>query len=139
VVQQTFASIDANLTETLVHLRTAAGPDTTIVAMTYFNSLLDCDLQQAVENANLILEGLPGISLGLNGTIRQAAARADVAVAETFGLLGPDDLVGGEDCLHANDSGYMKIADAFAEVLLPWADRSALDALPFTLGTPPIR
>lgn len=130
VVQQTLASIDVNLTETLVHLRAAAGPDTTIVTMTYFNSLLDCDLQAAVENADLILEGLPGISPGLNGIIREAAARADVSVAETFGRLGPDDLVGGEDCLHANDSGYLKIAEAFASVLLPLPDSDAFDARP---------
>jgi lysophospholipase L1-like esterase len=32
-------------------------------------------------------------------------------------LLGPGDLVGGTDCLHPNDAGHQKIAEAFAAVL----------------------
>jgi lysophospholipase L1-like esterase len=32
-------------------------------------------------------------------------------------LLGSGDLVGGTDCLHPNDVGHQKIAEAFAAVL----------------------
>jgi lysophospholipase L1-like esterase len=52
------------------------------------------------------------------------ADRAHVLVADTFGRLGPNDLVGGEDCLHANDAGYEKIAESFIEVLEPARGRS---------------
>jgi lysophospholipase L1-like esterase len=135
VVQRTLATVETNLTQILMQLRAAAGPDTTIVTMTYYNSLLGCDLQAAADNADLILEGLPSITPGLNGIIRQAAARADAAVAETFGQLGADDLIGGEDCLHANDAGYMKIADAFASVLLSEPEPAGYDARPTELRT----
>ena len=40
-----------------------------------------------------------------------------VEVAEVFGDLGPQDWVGGNDCLHPDDSGYEKVAAAFVEVL----------------------
>jgi lysophospholipase L1-like esterase len=40
-----------------------------------------------------------------------------VLVADTYGLLGPGDLVGGTDCLHPNDAGHQKIAEAFAAAL----------------------
>ena len=66
---------------------------------------------------NLVLEGGPGLPAGLNDLIRSIAAGANASVAETFGLLGPGDLVGGADCLPANDSGYKIIADSFAEAL----------------------
>jgi lysophospholipase L1-like esterase len=119
-VTETFATIEENLTETLVMLRHAAGPDTRIAVMTYFNSLLACDKRASVESVDLLLEGVPGIVSGLNDVIRQAAATADAVVADTFGLLGPSDLVGGSDCLHPNDAGYKRIARAFALAL---ADR----------------
>jgi hypothetical protein len=44
---------------------------------------------------NLALEGSPGLVVELNDLIRSIAAGVDPSVAETFGLLGPDDLVGG--------------------------------------------
>ena len=31
--------------------------------------------------------------------------------------LGPGDLVGGTDCLHPNDAGHQRIAEAFGAVL----------------------
>lgn len=116
-VQETFAGIEENLTETLVLLRHAAGPETRIAVMTYFNAFLACDQRASVASVDLLLEGVPGISAGLNDVIRHAAATADAVVADTFGLLDPSDLVGGSDCLHANDAGYKKIARAFAFVL----------------------
>ncbi len=116
-IQTRFATVAQNLTLTLTQLRAAAGPDTEIVVMTYYNSLVGCQLSQFAPLGNLVLEGGPGLPAGLNDLIRSIAAGVDASVAETFGLLGPSDLVGGADCLHANDSGYRIIADSFAEAV----------------------
>lgn len=123
-VQETLSTISRNLIDILMPLRAAAGPDTRIAVMTYFNTLIACDYQHVADNAELVLEGVPGITPGLNGVIRQAAERADALVADTFGLLEESDLVGGPDCLHANDAGYRKIATAFTSVLTPDIARS---------------
>ena len=117
-VREVIGQIERNITDILRQLRAAAGPETSISVMTYFNSLIDCDFQDAAPNADLVLEGDPDLSRGLNEVIRQAAARADATVAETYGQLERDDLIGGVDCLHANDAGYVKIADAFLEAIL---------------------
>lgn len=116
-LQETFSTISENLTAILMQLRAAAGPEIRIAVMTYFNSLIACDYRDAADNAELVLQGIPGITPGLNGIIRLAAERADALVADTFGMLGVNDLIGGIDCLHANDSGYEKIASAFMTVL----------------------
>lgn len=116
-VQETLSMISRNLTATLMPLRAAAGPETRIAVMTYFNALIGCDYRDVADNAELVLNGVPGITPGLNCVIKQAADRADALVADTFGKLEIGDLVGGVDCLHANDSGYEKIAEAFTSVL----------------------
>lgn len=116
-VQETLTTISRNLTAILMQLRAVAGPDTSIAVMTYYNALIGCDYRHVADNAGLVLEGVPGIMPGLNGVIRQAAERADVRVADTFGLLLEEDLIGGADCLHVNDAGYRKIARAFTSVL----------------------
>jgi lysophospholipase L1-like esterase len=116
-IQARFATIVENLTITLTQLRAAAGTDTEIVIMTYYNSLIGCQLSGLAPLGDLVLEGGPGLPLGLNDLIRSIAVGADASVAETFGLLGPRDLVGGADCLHADDSGYRIIANAFADAL----------------------
>jgi lysophospholipase L1-like esterase len=123
-VQKTLTTIEHNLTTILMELRAAAGPDTEIAVMTYYNALIGCDYSDIADNAELVLQGVPGVTPGLNGVIRPVADRAHVLVADTFGRLGPDDLVGGEDCLHANDAGYEKIAESFIEVLEPARGRS---------------
>ena len=38
--------------------------------------------------------------------------------AETFGMLGAGDFVGGADCLHPNLSGHSRIAAAFNDVFV---------------------
>jgi hypothetical protein len=48
---------------------------------------------------------------------REVAARYDVRVAEVFRDLASDDWVGGSDCLHPDDSGYVKVTIAFLEAL----------------------
>jgi lysophospholipase L1-like esterase len=35
-----------------------------------------------------------------------------------FGALDTGDLVGGDDCLHPDDSGHAAIAEAFADAIL---------------------
>ncbi|MQB00258.1 MAG: hypothetical protein GEU78_08200 [Actinobacteria bacterium] len=117
-IQQRFTTFIQNFTLTLNQLRAAAGPDTEIVVMTYYNSLVGCNLAALSSLGDVVLEGAPGIlAMGLNDWIRAIAAGAGASVAETYGRLGPADLVGGTDCLHANDSGYRIIADAFAQAI----------------------
>ena len=67
--------------------------------------------------ADVVLEGGPGVAVGLNDLIRSIAAAHGVLVAETYGQLGPGELVGGDDCLHTNDAGYQRITEAFAAAL----------------------
>jgi lysophospholipase L1-like esterase len=111
---QTFA---ANFTQILGELRAATGPDTVLIAMTYYNPLPSCRLASLAPLADAVLEGGPGVTLGLNDLIRSIAAANGVLVAETYGQLGPGELVGGSDCLHPNDAGYQRITEAFAAVL----------------------
>jgi lysophospholipase L1-like esterase len=111
---QTFA---VNFTQILGQLRAAAGPDTVIIAMTYYNPLPSCRLASLAPLADAVLEGAPGVTVGLNDLIRSIAAAHGVLVAETYGQLGPGELVGGDDCLHPNDAGYQVITEAFAAAL----------------------
>jgi lysophospholipase L1-like esterase len=111
---QTFA---ANFAHILGELRAAAGPDTVIIAMTYYNPLPSCRLATLAPLADAVLEGGLGLAGGLNDLIRSISADNGVLVAETYGKLGPGDLVGGTDCLHPDDSGYQLITEAFATAL----------------------
>ena len=113
-----------NLPVILNGLRAAAGQHTTIAIMTYYNPLASCHLSDLTALADVVLEGGPvagdGTSpLGLNDIIRQSARDAGAVVAESYGRLSADDLVGGGDCLHPDGSGHAIIADAFADVILP--------------------
>ncbi len=113
-VQATFATVAQNLTTALVSLRAAAEAETQIIVMTYYNGLIGCERAGAAPMADVLLEGGAVLPAGLNDVIRASAARAGAGIAETYGLLGTDDLVGGTNCLHPDDSGYRIIADAFA-------------------------
>lgn len=113
-IQSTFTTVAQNMALTLGQLRAAAGSDTDIIVMTYYNSLVGCQLSALAPLGNVVLEGQPGVlPAGLNDIIRSLAASVGASVAETFGQLGPSDLVGGADCLHPNDAGYSKLATAF--------------------------
>lgn len=105
------------LEEILTELRDAAGPDTEIAVMTYYNPLPACVRAGLAPLADTVLEGGEGVTRGLNDVIRERAAAADAVVVETGPLLGPDDYVGGVDCLHPASSGHELIADAFAAAL----------------------
>lgn len=98
-------------------LREAAGDDTPIVIMTYYNPLPACVLSPLAPLGELVLEGGGVIAAGLNDVIRAAALKHDLLVAETYDKLETSDLVGGADCLHPDDSGHRVIADQFLREL----------------------
>jgi lysophospholipase L1-like esterase len=114
-IRSLLATFSANFDFILGELRSAAGPNTTIVVMTYYNALVNpgCQFNPLASLADVILEGDPslGLPLGLNDLIRLIAVSHDARVAETFGVLGPADVQ--PDCRHANDGGYEAIADEF--------------------------
>ena len=117
VIGNEFAAYRADLDPVLSALRDAAGPDARIVIGTYDNPIATCFLggvPGAVQLANIALEGLPPlVPEGLHDIMRDVAADYDVEVAEVFGDLASADWVGGNDCLHPDDSGYEKVAAAF--------------------------
>ena len=120
-----FTAFSANYSSILAQLREAAGPETAIVTMTYYNPLPYCyigaaDPQGAAALGNYVLEGVPVTGLGavgFNGLISAISHQNGTTVADTFGALGTGDFVGGGDCLHPNKSGHTKIATVFAEAL----------------------
>lgn len=118
-ISATFGTFTANFSSILGQLRAAAGPDTTIVVMTYYNALVNpgCPFNALAPLGDVVLEGQPalGVPAGLNDIIRAVAAWQGALVAETFGRLGPADLQ--PDCLHPDDSGYAIIAQAFVDAL----------------------
>jgi len=124
VIESELAAYRSDLDQALSALREAAGPDARIVLGTYDNGLGQCFLTQlnpaAPLLADIVLENQPAVipsGQGLHDIMRDVGADYDVEIAEVFGDLGPADWVGGADCLHPDDSGYEKVAAAFAEVL----------------------
>jgi lysophospholipase L1-like esterase len=121
VIQTRFATYRANLDTVLSTLRSAGGPDTRIVIGTYDNPIATCVLGNvtgAVQLGNIVLEGLPPfVPQGLNDIMRDVADDYGVEVADVFGDLVPQDWVGGNDCLHPDDSGYDKVTAEFLAVL----------------------
>ena len=116
-IQAALTQVATNYQTILSALRAAAGPDTTIAVMAYYNPLPACQLSALTPLADLVLEGGGPLPAGLNDIIRSQAAASDAVVAETAPLIGVDDLVGGTDCLHPNNSGHDDIAAAFAAVI----------------------
>ena len=115
-VTNTLGTFSTNFDSILGDLRSAAGPDTTIIVMTFDNPLPTCFLPQLAllaPVADIVLEGGGPLPAGLNDLIRAIAATHDAEVADMFGKLGALDWFG--DCLHPNDSGYEIIAEEFAE------------------------
>ena len=90
---------------------------------TYDNPIATCALggvPGAVQLADMVLEGAPpAVPQGLHDVMRDVAAQFDVEIADSFHKLGAQDWVGGQDCLHPDDSGYDKVAQAFVDVLAP--------------------
>lgn len=120
VIQAEFAAYASDLDSALSALRAAAGPGATIVQGTYDNGIANCVLGAvpgAVQLADLVLEGGPGVPQGLHDIMFEVGERYGVVIAEVYGDLGPADWVGGADCLHPDDSGYDKVTVAFLEAL----------------------
>jgi lysophospholipase L1-like esterase len=124
-INAAFTAFSVNYSSILAQLRTAAGPDTAIVTMSYYNPLPYCYIgaanpQGATALGNLILEGVPVTGLGpvgFNGLISAISHQHGATVADTFGTLGNGDFVGGSDCLHPNKSGHTKIATVFQQAV----------------------
>ncbi|MGH2992593.1 MAG: SGNH/GDSL hydrolase family protein [Solirubrobacterales bacterium] len=120
-IQAEFAAYRSDLDQALSALRAAAGDEARIVIGTYDNPIATCFLggvPGAVQLADLVLEGGPPVPQGLHDIMRDVVGDHGVEVADAFGDLGPEDWVGGQDCLHPDDSGYEKVTEAFLEVLL---------------------
>ena len=116
-ISTVLGAVDTNFRTILSKLREAAGPDTTIAVMTYYNPLPACALAAQTSLANLVLEGGGPVPTGLNDIIRGQAAAHHAVVAETGPLIQVHDLVGGRDCLHPDTSGHDDIAAAFDVVI----------------------
>lgn len=121
-IYSTFTTFSGNFYYTLDELRTAAGPDTPIIVMTYFNSLAGPGCPpDLVPLGEIVLEGDPGLGLplGFNDWIRLIAAAHDAKVADLVpggvfpALLGASHIL--PDCVHANDDGYEIMADEFKD------------------------
>lgn len=123
--QQTIDSELADYRDDLIRalrrLRNAAGERTQIVLGTYDNPIGACNLgagsPERVELADEVLEGSARVGDGLHDVMRGVASNHDVEIANSFGKLNRDDWVGGEDCLHPDDSGYDKVTKAFLRAL----------------------
>lgn len=117
VVEGALTTYAANLGLILGTLRAAAGPDTRVVIMTYYNPLPACNLSDLAPLADLVLEGGGPVPTGINDIIKATAAATGVEVSNTFGRLDNNDFVGGTDCLHPDKSGHHKIARIFERTL----------------------
>lgn len=130
-IKAVFDSVSVNYSQILGQLRSAAGPDTRIITMTYYNPVPYCALGQANPEAgpfvDWVLEGgtLGDLSLpvGFNELIEIISAQYGATVADTYeAALGDGDFVGGFDCLHPNKSGQTKIAAAFSDAFTAAGD-----------------
>ena len=93
-------------------LRAAAGPDTPIVVMTYYNSLAHpgCPFHPFEAFGQVIVDNLNAVIAGT------AAAVPGVQVADVATLgFGVPELQ--PDCLHPTDAGHRAIADEFRDTL----------------------
>jgi lysophospholipase L1-like esterase len=108
---------DQGIDEALRTLTAAAGPDTTVAVMTYYNPTFACQLASLQPLAERVLEGA-GQQPGLNDILRARAADHSALIVETRErLTARADFVGGNDCLHPSGAGHARIAEAFVEVV----------------------
>lgn len=116
-VRAAIAGVGAGVDRLLAGLTDAAGPETTVAVMTYYDSLPACRLAPLQPLAERVLEGT-GAQDGLNDVLRARAAKHGAVVVETGArLVAPEDFVGGLDCLHPSTSGHARIAEAFADAV----------------------
>ncbi len=133
------AQISTDLAAVLTTLRNAAGPDTTIVGMNYYNPYLSSWLVDLAGQA-LAMESALAIAVVV-GDLGMTYATAGMPVADVYAAFESDDFdtivpssmlpvsvanicdltymcdtAVGPD-IHANFAGYSRIADAFVAVL----------------------
>jgi lysophospholipase L1-like esterase len=109
-------NVEALLDQMVRRLR-AADPNIPILLRTEHNPFLKDSCGGPTDGlaqlANLVLEGsdnVPFLASGLNGRIRDVAARYNAKVIEIFTLFAsnPNGLV-ADDCIHPNDAGHAVI------------------------------
>jgi lysophospholipase L1-like esterase len=110
--------VAAGISEILGRLREAAGDDVALAVMTYYDPFPGCHLAELSPLAQQVLDGDGGLP-SLNGVRAAAADTHGGVIVPTRDVVGPDDLVGGDDCLHPDATGHAKIAAAFAEGVAP--------------------
>jgi lysophospholipase L1-like esterase len=117
IVATQFAQVSTNYALILGDLREAAGTDTTIAVMTYYNPLPNpgCRFSSLASLGDLVLEGRGPLPSGLNDIIREQAARVGAVVVETGGIVSPSEVQ--PDCLHPNAAGHADIAQAFFDAV----------------------
>ena len=116
-VRTAIGEVDRGVDRLLAELTGAAGPGTTVAVMTYYDPLVACRLAPLQPLAQVVLEGADGVD-GLNDVLRaRAAEHGAVAVETGTRLTGPQDFVGGLDCLHPSTDGHASIAAAFADAV----------------------
>jgi lysophospholipase L1-like esterase len=112
-----FAQVSTNYATILEQLRKAAGPETTIAVMTYYNPLPNpgCRFTSLTSLGNVVLEGGGPLTFGLNDIIRQQAAAFGAVVVETGAIVASTEVQ--PDCLHPNTAGHADIAEAFFDAV----------------------
>jgi lysophospholipase L1-like esterase len=112
-----FTQVATNYATILGELRAAAGPETTITVMTYYNPLPNpgCKYTALTSLGTLVLEGGGPLPFGLNDIIRQQAAAFGAVVVETGGIVAPTEVQ--PDCLHPNTAGHADLAQAFFDAV----------------------
>lgn len=111
-VQTTIGQFSQNFPSIVGQFRLAAGPDTSIVVMTYYNALAhpSCPFHAFQALGDQILEGLNRV-ITVTAT---AVPNVLVADAASLGLTAAELQ---PDCRHPNDAGYERIAGKFIEAL----------------------
>lgn len=123
VVAATLRQAEDGVDEVLRQLAGAAGADTTLALMTYYDPLPACRLAPLQPLAQLVLEG-DQTRPGLNDVLRERAAEHGVTVVDAGpALSAPEDFVGGDDCLHPSSQGHARIAAAFFDAVRSGATR----------------
>lgn len=121
-ISSAFTAFAGRYDTILSQVRDAAGPQAQIITMTYYNPVPFCYLGQnpaAGPFIDMVLEQVPVMGVfGFNGLIEAISVQHGATVADTYGLLGDGDFVGGTDCRHPDRDGHVKIAGAFQEALV---------------------
>ena len=139
-IENAFSTVSSNLPQILTELRTAAGPNTRIVAMNYYDPFLAA--WTLVANGHELAKASLQVTVAFNSVLRTAYQAFSIPVANvahayhigdftsvfgnlplnvfltlTWTWMGAPPPLGPD--VHPNAVGYAVIAGAFAEKLLP--------------------